>query len=178
MRTALFSVLAGLAACGCAPFATYPPDEGSLTESRSDLEPVPTVMAKAINHAHQENGGSGDNFAYNLPPGTRPDVYALVEERLGGAGHPQASVDELAYHVSKVRIRGRWAMVDVFYPKADGSYQFATVTLLGDVWVGYHVENTRLWETGDEPPSPSYAPKQPGDHEQIQRVLATDSAQP
>lgn len=173
MRTAIVSVLAGLAACGCAPFATYPPDEGSLADSRSDVEPVPTVMAKAIRYAHDANGGSGDNFAYNLPPGTRPKVYALVEERLGGAGHPQASHDEMAYHVSKVRIRGRWAMVDVFYPKADGSYQFATVTMLGDVWAGYSVRETRLWRTGDEPPSPSYMPKQPSEPSHIQRVLAT-----
>lgn len=177
MRKLILSVLTGFAASGCAPFATYPPDEGSMIDARGDTEPVPALMAEAIRYAHEQDhsvASAGGDFAYNLPPGTNGRTYAVVKERLRGIGHPQTSLQEQAYHVTKVRVRGRRAMVDVFYPKTDGGYQFETVTFLGDLWVGYKVESSRLWQTDDQPPAPSWMPPAPSEEEAIQRVLATD----
>ena len=69
--TTVLLALSGLFATACAPAITYPPEEGVLTSRPAADEPVPTLMAKAIEYAHAEWGEEGDP-AINLPPGTPP----------------------------------------------------------------------------------------------------------
>ncbi len=78
--------------------------------------------------------------------------------RLGG-GHPQLDAGEPAYHVTSVRARGLTAQVDLFYPRADGFYEFVTISFRRDLLRGYEVQNTRLWRTDDQPPEPNYRPQ-------------------
>lgn len=158
MRSARRIVLAvALLAGGCAPWATYPPDEGALDLSGPRTEPVPTLMVTSIQFLHSRHS-LGDEFAVNLPPGTPPQVYEWVLSRVGG-GHPMEDPDEPAYHVAKIRVRGLKAQVDVFYPVDPvdgGGYRFATISFHGDIVKGYTHEGTRVWHTGDQPPAPSY----------------------
>ncbi len=156
MRSAGCAVLIGIAMTGCAPVATYPPDQGALDLSGPRTEPVPTLMTEAIRFAHYRYGEDGE-FAINLPPGTPPQVYGWVIRRLG-AGHPMQDPAEPTYHVTKVLVRGRHGFVDLFYPTEGGAYQFATISLEGDFVSGYRHVGTRLWSTGDEPPPPHFAP--------------------
>ena len=141
----------------CAPFATYPPVDGAVQLSGSTIEPIPTLMAKSIRYAQSHYGDGAQEFAINLPPQTPAALYETVIRRLG-AGHPQLDLDEPAYHVTSVRARGLTAEVDLFYPRADGFYDFVTISFRRDVLGEYEVLNTRLWRTGDQPPEPNYRP--------------------
>ncbi len=157
MRSARMCLIAALVPlAGCAPFATYPPDEGALLRS-IPREPVPGLMAEAIRYTHENYGGaSGDDFAVNLPQGTPDRVYDRVLERLGSA-HAMDDPGESAYHVTKVRVRGMKATVDVFYPTADGTYQLATLQFVKPTpFEDYEHRSTRLWHTGDQPPPPRH----------------------
>lgn len=145
---------------GCAPWATYPPDEGGLDLSGPRTEPVPTLMIQAVLFMDSRYG-TGDDFAINLPPGTPSKVYEWVIRRVG-SGHPMEDPQERAYHVTKVRVRGLKAQVDVFYPKRPGEYQFATLSFQGDMIRGYELEGTRLWHTGDLPPPPGHVAQPAG----------------
>jgi hypothetical protein len=146
--------LVGLMVTACAPAITYPPEEGVLTSNAVPAEPVPLLMAKAIELTHTRHG-QGDDFAVNLPPGTPPDIYDRVIRRIG-AGHPMRDPDEPAYHVTRVASQGFEATVDLFYPKPDGTYGFATLSFHREVVGGWRHEHTRVWQTGDQPPPPSY----------------------
>jgi hypothetical protein len=143
---------------GCAPFATYPPEQGMVELSGPTIEPIPTLMTESIRYAQSRYGDSAEEFAINLPPQTPPAVYETVIRRLG-EGHPQLDADEPAYHVTSVRARGLTAQVDLFYPRADGFYEFVTISFRRDLLRGYEVQNTRFWRTDDQPPEPNYRPQ-------------------
>jgi hypothetical protein len=138
----------------CAPAITYPPEEGVMTSRSAADEPVPTLMARAIEYAHAEWGDEG-GLAINLPAGTPRSVYDKVIKRLG-AGHPMQDPEEPAYHVTRVSSQANEALVDLFYPKPDGSYGFVTLTFHMQLVGGYQHRLTRVWQTGDQPPPPSY----------------------
>jgi hypothetical protein len=141
--------------CGCAPFATYPPDEGAVMRS-VPREPVPTLMASAIRHASRTGGGPEQDFAVNLPAGTPAQVYDKVFGLLG-TGRPMTYPGEPAYHVTKVRVRGTTANVDIFYPTADGAHELATYTFTQERPMReYQVTSTRVWSTAEQPPPPGY----------------------
>ena len=53
-------------------------------------------------------------------------------------------------------MRGRNVTVDVFYPRPEGGYQFATISFQGDLVRGFQHERTRPWQTLDVPPGPNY----------------------
>ena len=156
---------------GCAPWATYPPDEGGLDLSGPRTEPVPTLMVESV-QAVRARTNLGSEFAVNLPPGTPPQVYDWVLRRIG-SGHAMEDPAEPAFHVTKVRVRGRQAQVDVFFPDSDGEYEFATLTFTGDVIAGYALDGTRIWHTNHSPPPPGYLPAVAGRVEQ--QPLARDS---
>jgi hypothetical protein len=143
-----------LLATACSPAITYPPEEGVVSSRAAPGEPVPTLMADAIEYAHDQ-WGEGENFAINLPAGTPPWVYKKVIKRIG-AGHPMEDPDEPAYHVTRVSSQGNTGMVDLFYPKPDGDYGYVTLTFRLQPIGGYRHMTTRTWHTGDEPPPPNY----------------------
>ena len=141
----------------CAPIATYPPVDGAVELSSPALEPIPTLMAESIRYAQSRYGDGAAGFAINLPPNTPAAVYETVIARLGRC-HPQFDADEPAYHVTSVRAMGLKAEVDLFYPRADGFYEFVTISFRRDVLSGYEVLSTRLWRIDDQPPGPNYQP--------------------
>ncbi|MHC4990839.1 MAG: hypothetical protein ACYTGC_07640 [Planctomycetota bacterium] len=146
--------LAGLVATACAPAITYPPEEGVLSSRSAPDEPVPTLMARAIEYAHGEWGGDGE-IVINLPAGTPVSTYDKVLKRLG-SGRPMEDPDEPAYHVTRVSSQASEAVIDLFYPQPDGSYTFVTLTFQMQLIGGYQHHMTRTWDTGDQPPPPSY----------------------
>ena len=131
MKTAISAVLLlgfGMGCLSaCAGSATYPPPGGSTDLGKAARKPVPTLMTKAIRFAQDHYGDADHAFAINLPPGTPPAVYDEVIARLG-AGRPMLEVGETAYHVTKVTMRGSAAKVDLVYPRADGYYEFVTIS--------------------------------------------------
>ncbi len=157
MRTWVGIVL-GAALSGCAPLATYPPIEegGKLTTPL--MEPFPSLMAEGIWFTHSTYGDtSAEFFYYNLPPGTPPEVFLEVSQRLG-IGRPQQDPAQPAYEVKSVRARGIEAEVDVIYPRSDGLYGLVTVSFRRDLMKGWLVSDTRVWRIPVEPDPPSYIP--------------------
>jgi hypothetical protein len=157
MRRISATLLLGLAclfAAACSPAITYPPEKGVLTSRASPGEPVPTLMAYAIEYAHDQWGWEED-FAINLPAGTPAWVYEKVIKRIGG-GHPLEHPGEPAYHVTRVSSQGNTGMVDLFYPKPDGDYGYATLTFELQLIGGYEHSATRIWQTREQPPAPNY----------------------
>jgi hypothetical protein len=146
--------LSGLVATACAPAITYPLEEGVLTSRSAADEPVPTLMAKAIEYAHDEWGDGGE-ITINLPAGTPVSVYDKVFKRLG-TGRPMEDPNEPAYHVTRVSSQASEAIIDLFYPKPGGTYGFVTLTFQMHFVGGYQHEATRIWHTGDQPPPPAY----------------------
>jgi len=157
MKIAALVGLSVVVVTACAPIATYPPLDGAVELSDPTLEPIPTLMAESIRYAQSRYGDGAGGFAINLPPNTPNAVYETVIARLGRC-HPQFDSDEPAYHVTSVRARGLKAEVDLCYPRADGFYDFVTISFRRDVLRGYEVANTRLWRTDDRPPEPNYRP--------------------
>ncbi len=170
MKSLVFVVLlCWTVAGGCAPWATYPHEEGTFNLSSARSEPVPSLMTEAIRYTRGHYGKDGE-FAINLPRGTPPEVYKWVIRRLGG-GHPMADPDEPTYHVAKVMARGTNSKVDVFYP-TDTGYAFATISFQWDLMRGYRHVNTRVWLTADQPPPPHYVPHLAGT---VQEPVASDA---
>lgn len=153
MRITLTTLLV-LALGGCAAVATYPGEKGTVDLSAPANEPIPTLMAVAIQYTYARYGDE-DDFAINLPPGTKSALYDKVIRKVG-AGHPMQDPDEPAYHITKVMARGLDGKVDIFYPLPDGTYEYATLTFHRDPLQGYLHERTRVWRTGDQPPPPGY----------------------
>ncbi|MHC4946730.1 MAG: hypothetical protein ACYTG1_00500 [Planctomycetota bacterium] len=155
VRRLVPAVLAALTAlvAACAPFATYPPVEGSLNLSQPDFEPIPLLMAEAIIFCDERYGSAGE-VVFNLPEGTPPPVYERVIRHLG-EGRPMEAGDAQAYHVEEVRVRGLDAQVDVIYPRSDGVHQLVTISFRKKLR-HYAVASTRLWRIHVEAPPPHY----------------------
>ena len=100
-RIASLVVVMLLTAGGCAPWATYPPDEGGMDLSGPRTEPVPTLMVESL-MVMKDQADVGTEYAVNLPPGTPAQVYDWVLGRVG-SGHPMLDPSELTFHVTKVR---------------------------------------------------------------------------
>ena len=160
------------AAAACTPFATYPQGDRPVPPHAAVNDPIPTLMAVSIEWSNRLYGTS-DDPAINLPPGSSPDLYQRVIRRLH-TGHPMLDPKEPAIHVMQVRSRGLRGDIDIFVPKADGTYAFATVTFFRDPFKGYVHEHTRWWETGDVPPGPNYGMPPAEQPAERQPVLAHD----
>jgi len=144
MRHVLLIVLiASLASCS--PIATYPPIEvdSAVTFSNSTYEPIPTVLVTSIEHARDHLGGVGA-VVYNLPEGMTSETYGIVTSRIENSRHMQ-NAEELAYHITQLRVRGLRAEADVVYPVGGGKYKTATVYLTKSMVDPWTVERTRVW---------------------------------
>ena len=138
----------------CSPVATYPSDSRALTQTAAVREPVPTLMAEAINYACATYDPDGDP-AINLPAGTSMKLYDRVIAHLG-SGHPQVNPDEPAISITKVRSRGFVGSIDLFIPTIDGSHSFATLTFRRDAFNGYRYVRTKWWDIAETPPAVNY----------------------
>ena len=182
MRNIHSAAILGLAAVSltaCSPVATFPSDTRALDRDSVASEPVPTLIAEAVNYASAMYDSDGDP-AINLPTGTSMVLYARVIDRLGD-GHPQLDPDEPAFSIVKVRARGSDGEVDLFIPNIDGSHSFATLTFHRDFAKYTHVR-TKWWDTGELPPPVNYVVIERHEAEQVpaeqgpveQPVLAHD----
>lgn len=167
---ALAMTVATLSACS--PVATYPSDSRALTLNTIVPEPVPTLMAEAIDYACTTYDPDGDP-AFNLPAGTSMKLYDRVIAHLGN-GHPQVSPLETAISITKVRSRGFEGSVDLFIPNIDGSHSFATLTFRRDAFSGYRHIRTKWWDIAETPPAVNYVVLQQPDAPDAQPVLAHD----
>ena len=159
LSASLVLVAAGLTA-GCAPWATYPPVEHTSKLVNPTFEPIPTLMAGAVQYSHEHYGTVSD-ATFNLPAGISHKVYDKVVEKLG-YGRPMQPQDTLAYHVTAVRTRGPEAEVDVIVPRADGLHELVTVRFKQKFARGYEVATAREWRVRADPPMSNYiAPPQP-----------------
>jgi len=148
------TVMALAALSACAPIATYPSDNRDLTLRTVVREPIPTLMAEAIDYACTTYDPDG-NPSINLPAGTSMKLYDRVIAHLG-TGHPQVDPDEPAISITKVRSRGFEGSVDLFIPDIDGYHSFATLTFRRDAFSGYRHIRTKWWDIAETPPAVNY----------------------
>lgn len=149
------AVAGALMAGSCAPFATYPPIEGARSIDNPAYEPVPSIMAAAIQHVHARFGGEREYFI-NLPAGCPAKVYDLVIRKLG-AGAPMTQHDQWTYHVTQVRSRAMNAECDLVFPRAGGGVGQITLHLRKEL-SGYSVQSSKIWNLPVEVPPPHYVP--------------------
>jgi hypothetical protein len=144
----------------CAPMSTYPPVEYAAATkiTRPTFEPVPTVMAVAIEYARQHLTPDSDP-AINLPRGAGPEVYEKIIKKLDGEGRPMTRSDEPAIHIVEVRTRGFHGEVDMIYTKPEGFNDFVTLFLRRSAVENWHVDRTRPWRMRSITlPQPNYVP--------------------
>lgn len=143
---------------GCTPIATYPPVENdvALVFSNSSNEPVPTILARTLLYAHEHFGGM-DTVVFNLPEGVGHETYNIVAEKLGGA-IPMTSPNEIAYHLTELRVRGFTADADIIFPSTTGGYEMATVRVGSSLVSPWRVTRDRVWLIpSSEAPAPGYS---------------------
>jgi len=129
----------------CTPIATYPPIEvdSALTFSNSANEPVPTILVATLAYAHEHFGGM-DIIVFNLPEGVTDETYTIVADRLGGAV-PMTSQNQIAYHITELRVRGFHAEADIIFPSTSVSHEEATVRLKSSLLEPWSVSGDRVW---------------------------------
>ncbi len=181
-HTTLTTMSLGLAAAtlsACTTLATYPSDSrAELSPEANVNEPIPKLIAAAIDYAGSTEGSVGDP-AINLPDGSGMRLYEQVIGRLG-RGHAQIDPDEPAYSITKVRARGLEGEVDLFIPNVDGSYSFATLTFRRNPFAEFRHTRTRWWSLAEQPPGINHvvlqqvAPHGPDEAPVAQPVLAHD----
>jgi hypothetical protein len=155
MRLAILLVM-GLFT-GCTHTATYPPIEnlGGVDLSHSSGEPVPTIFSLVISYSHNHYGGM-ETVVFNLPKGIHNKVYSLVSEKLDDA-NPMSTQNEIAYHITELRLRGFSAEADVLFPQASGGYGMSTVRLASSVGGTWEVVDDRVWLIlVNNPPLPNH----------------------
>jgi hypothetical protein len=125
------------------------------------FEPLPTVMALAIDYARAEYV-PGKDYPVNLPAGSGWQSYEKVFEKTQGDDTPMKTVGEAALHITQVRTRAFDAEVDLVYPRGDGLNQLVTMKLNREVFEDWRVISARLWQIRDvEIPDPTYTPPTP-----------------
>lgn len=177
VRIAFFLAVCG-AIGGCQQWSTYPPIEMPITArmQRPAAEPVPNIIAISIQYA-EDRLGVEKGLPINLPEGVPASVYEKVFAHLGG-GRPMTQPGERAIHIKEVRTRGMDAQVDMLYPRSDGLYQFATLTLGHYVFEKWQVRSVRKWGVPAVPPVPNYvAPPPPKEKEEKPETPTGDTSE-
>jgi hypothetical protein len=153
------AALAGMGSlAGCSSWSTYPQVETKAARvfSQPTREPVPTIMAAALNYTQREYT-VGKELPINLPDGCNWEAYQRVFERVSGEPRPMLKAGEPAIAITEVRTRAWDAEVDLVYPRGDGLNQLVTIDLSRDVTKPWHVKSARLWQIRDVTlPDPTY----------------------
>ena len=142
---------------GCANISTYPPVENAvvLSNPTSTSEPVPTIITEVLFYAHEHFGGM-EIVVFNLPKGVENETYVMVASRLGG-GIPMTSNEQVAYHITELRVRGLSADADIVFPATSGGYEEATIHLESSPFGNWGVTDERVWLIPSKTaPSPNY----------------------
>ena len=152
-----FLLITAVSLSGCANISTYPhvEIETILPVPSSTQEPVPTIMAKVLVYAHEHYGGM-DEIVFNLPKGVGGETYSIVANTLGDAV-PMDSVEQVAYHITELRVRGFSAEADVTFPSPSGGYEEATIRLESAPFSDWSVTRERVWLIPSKTaPTPNY----------------------
>jgi len=168
MPVGAWSVLAAATIAGCAPFATYPPVEGSTAINNPSYEPVPSIIADAVRYTHNRYGDDRE-YAINLPANTPAKVYDKVLEKLGEST-PMTSPDEWAYHVVAIRSRGLNAEADVVFPRDNAPPAMVTLHLRKNL-SSYSVQSAKVWNYPVDLPAPNWVP----DVRETNEAIASES---
>lgn len=143
---------------GCSPWATYPKIEGAAHVGNPHFEPLPSIIAATVRHAHERAGFEGDPV-YNLPQGATESTYAAIQARLR-EGRAMQEPGEPAVHVTEVRVRGADAEVDLIVAPTDAPPHMITCRMRQRFLHNYRVTDTKRWNIAVDVPEPSY-PAQP-----------------
>ncbi len=177
----LLTTLALAALSGCVGYSGYPPVEGDVAFRDPNANDMRLVQAEALkwvarNYPPGElwEAPTADGYAINLPAGVRDSMKEIIRKGAGPNAHNLTldRQDWPIYHVSRIRIRGDHAKVDIVRPVrgwASGrpQYQGVTVDMRGGLRI-WRVRGHKLWTEGamevpqlnfyDLPPQPLITP--------------------
>ena len=128
---------------GCNMKAAYPQQDG-WQQLDPFLDPVPQVMARALDASHAATDPSVP-LVWNLPPGMQKTVWNKVSTLLGPGAVAMTKGGERVWSVERVRVNGSFAEVDVLWRNADGLWQLMTVHLEGAALAPYRVTYLQRW---------------------------------
>lgn len=128
---------------GCNMKAAYPQQDG-WQQLDPFLDPVPQVMARALDASHAATDPSVP-LVWNLPPGMQKTVWNKVSTLLGPGAVAMTKDGERVWSVERVRVNGSFAEVDVLWRNADGLWQLMTVHLEGAALAPYRVTYLQRW---------------------------------
>lgn len=128
---------------GCNMKAAYPQQDG-WQQLDPFLDPVPQVMARALDASHAATDPSVP-LVWNLPPGMQKTVWNKVATLLGSGAAAMTKDGERVWSVERVRVNGSFAEVDVLWRNADGLWQLMTVHLEGAALAPYRVTYLQRW---------------------------------
>lgn len=128
---------------GCNMKAAYPQQDG-WQQLDPFLDPVPQVMARALDASHAATDPSVP-LIWNLPPGMQRTVWNKVGVLLGTGATPMTKDGERVWSVERVRVNGSLAEADIVWRNADGLWQLMTVHLEGAALAPYRVTYLQRW---------------------------------
>lgn len=128
---------------GCNMKAAYPQQDG-WQQLDPFLDPVPQVMARALDASHAATDPSVP-LVWNLPAGMQKTVWNKVSTLLGPGAVAMTKDGERVWSVERVRVNGSFAEVDVLWRNADGLWQLMTVHLEGAALAPYRVTYLQRW---------------------------------
>lgn len=128
---------------GCNMKAAYPQQDG-WQQLDPFLDPVPQVMARALDASHAATDPSVP-LVWNLPAGMQKTVWNKVSTLLGPGAVAMTKDGERVWSIERVRVNGSFAEVDVLWRNADGMWQLMTVHLEGAALAPYRVTYLQRW---------------------------------
>ncbi len=167
---------------GCWGYVNYPPIEGASPGiNNPNAPPADELMILATKwvadrypppRSGPEVAGEAQ-FAVNLPPGVRRDLYERVAAKTAGRAVPLTETNAKTlpiYHIARVWVRMRDAKVDVLRPRLelprrpDGQPVYECVTLLIEGGLKpWRVTQFQTWEVGVvDPPPLNFCPEEYG----------------
>lgn len=153
----LSSALALLVLAGCTAWATYPPITGAASLNNPGLAPIPELMGRALaDVAVDPNDAEPEAIVFNLPAKIDPAVYRRVEKWLPAGSSPMVAADQVAVHVTAIRVRGTDAEVDVVHREASVD-QLVTIRFKQGLGSGWTIKDRRPWRIRVATPGPHYA---------------------
>ncbi|MHC4245806.1 MAG: hypothetical protein ACYSUU_03290 [Planctomycetota bacterium] len=154
---------ASFAAIACTPYATFPPDGGSVVLTPG-VYPVPQLMGKALSETYARTVGdlelvspaaaegeaTSPPLIYALPSGISSSDWrqiGILTEVDSAREVTLADIDAglPIWEIRQVRVRSNRAEVDVAYPSSGDLYQLATLVYLSEPFRAYQLDVFQRW---------------------------------
>jgi len=155
--------VASLGVIACTPYATFPPDGGSMVLTPG-VYPVPQLMGKALSETYArtmgdlelvpavEAGGEATSppLIYALPSGITPSDWRQVGILTEVDSAREVTVADIEaglpiWEIKQVRVRSNRAEVDVAYPSSGDLYQLATLVYEAEPFRAYQLDVFQRW---------------------------------